>query len=132
MAREEQCKHFFGDTEKAMGFSQAVRADNVLYISGVLAVNESLEVTGPGDMAAQVKQVYATLSRILADNGATFKDVVKETVFATDLPALGGALAARQAAFDEAGAYVPASTMVQVSGLFLPDAMIEVEVIAHL
>lgn len=115
-----------------MGFSQAVRAGNVLYVSGVLAVNESLQITGPGDMAAQVKQVYANLSRILADNGASFKDVVKETVFATNLPALGGALAARQAAFDAADAYVPASTMVQVSGLFLPDAMIEVEVIAHL
>lgn len=132
MAREKDCRHFFGDTEKAIGFSQVVKAGNVLYVSGVLAVDDKLQVVGPGDMAAQVAQVYANLGRILAANGASFQDVVKETVFATDLAALGGALAPRKAAFDADGAYVPASTMVQITGLFLTGAMIEVEMIAHL
>ncbi|MBO6634328.1 RidA family protein [Parvibaculum sp.] len=132
MAREKDCRHFFGDTEKAIGFSQVVKAGNVLYVSGVLAVDENLQVVGEGDMTAQVAQVYANLGRILSANGASFQDVVKETVFATDLAALAGALAPRKAAFDADGAYVPASTMVQITGLFLPGAMIEVEMIAHL
>ncbi|MEQ8380074.1 RidA family protein [Parvibaculum sp.] len=131
MAREKDCRHFFGDTEKAIGFSQVVKAGNVLYVSGVLAVDENLQVV-EGGMEAQVAQVYANLGRILSANGASFQDVVKETVFATDLAALGGALAPRKAAFDADGAYVPASTMVQITGLFLAGAMIEVEMIAHL
>jgi len=131
MARERDCRHFFGDTEKAIGFSQVVKAGNILYVSGVLAVDENLQVV-EGGMEAQVAQVYANLGRILSANGASFQDVVKETVFATDLAALGGALAPRKAAFDADGAYVPASTMVQITGLFLPGAMIEVEMIAHL
>jgi enamine deaminase RidA (YjgF/YER057c/UK114 family) len=132
MAREKDCRHFFGDTEKAIGFSQTVRAGDTLYVSGVLAVDDKLQVVGAGDMAAQVTQVYANLGRILEANGASFVDVVKETVFATDLGALGGALAPRKAAFEAAGAYVPASTMVQITGLFLPGAMIEVELVAYL
>lgn len=132
MAREKDCRHFFGDTEKAIGFSQTVRAGDTLYVSGVLAVDDKLQVVGAGDMGAQVAQVYANLGRILEANGASFLDVVKETVFATDLGALGGALAPRKAAFEAAGAYVPASTMVQITGLFLPGAMIEVELVAYL
>lgn len=96
MAREKDCRHFFGDTEKAIGFSQVVKAGNVLYVSGVLAVDENLQVVGEGDMTAQVAQVYANLGRILSANGASFQDVVKETVFATDLAALAGALAPRR------------------------------------
>lgn len=132
MARKKDCKHFFGDVEKAMGFSQTVRAGDTLYVSGVLAVDDKPQLIGAGDMKAQVAQVYANLGRILEANGASFQDVVKETVFATDLAALGSALAPRQAAFDAAGAYMPASTMVQVTGLFLPGAMLEVELVAYL
>lgn len=131
MAREKDCRHFFGDTEKALGFSQVVKAGNILYVSGVLGVGDDLQVV-KGGMSAQVTQVYANLGRILAANGASFQDVVKETVFVTDLAALAGALDPRKAAFDADGAYVPASTMVQITALFLPGAMIEVEMIAHL
>jgi enamine deaminase RidA (YjgF/YER057c/UK114 family) len=132
VAREKDCSHFFERTEKALGFSQCVKAGNTLYFSGVLAVDEHMHLVGAGDMAAQVTQVYANLGRILAANGASFKDVVKETVFSTDLAALGSALGPRKAAYDAAGAYVPASTMLQIAGLFLPGAMLEVELVAHL
>lgn len=132
MAREEQCRHFFGDTEKGIGFSQTVKADNILYISGVLAVDDTLEIASPGNMDAQITQAYALITRILADSNASLKDVVKETVFATDLAALGGALEHRKAAYAAADAYVPGCTMVQVSGLFLPGAMVEIEMVAHL
>lgn len=132
MAREEQCRHFFGDTEKGIGFSQTVRADNILYISGVLAVDDTLEIASPDDMGAQITQAYKLITDILAESGATLKDVVKETIFATDLAALGGAFEHRKAAYAGADAYVPACTMVQVSGLFLPGAMVEIELVAHL
>jgi enamine deaminase RidA (YjgF/YER057c/UK114 family) len=130
MARAEQATHFFGDAEKAIGFSQVVKAGNTLYISGVIAVDDSVQVVGPGDMALQVKTVYETLVKILAAQGSSLKDVVKETVFATDLAALSAALPARNAVFEAEDAYFPASTMVQITGLMLPEAMIEVEMIA--
>ena len=58
--------------------------------------------------------------------------IYRRVVELADLAALAGALDPRKAAFDADGAYVPASTMVQITALFLPGAMIEVEMIAHL
>jgi enamine deaminase RidA (YjgF/YER057c/UK114 family) len=132
MARAEQASHHFEDVEQAVGFSQTIVADNVLYISGVISVDASITVIGAGDMSKQVATIYATIGQILERHGSTLQDVVKETVFTTDIEALKGALGARNAAFTGAGAYWPASTMVEVRKLFLPEAMVEVEAVAHL
>ncbi len=130
MAREEQAFHFFPDVEKSLGYSQAILAGNTLYLSGMIAVDEKLQVIGAGDMRLQAQTVYEILGRVLAHHGMSLKNVVKETVFVTDIAAMTNGRSARASAYKDAGAYPPASSMVEVKALFSPDAMIEIEMIA--
>ncbi|OKK23028.1 endoribonuclease L-PSP [Streptomyces sp. CB00455] len=97
-------------------------------VSGQCALDEKGEVVGPGDAAAQARQVFENLRRCLAAAGAGFADVVKLTYFVTDI----GHLPALRAARDEviAADRLPASTAVQVGALFRPELLLEVEAFA--
>ena len=130
MAQKEQAFHLFPDVEKSLGYSQAILAGNTLYVSGMISVDETLKVIGPKDMLKQVETVYAILERVLAHHGMSLKNVVKETVFVTDIAAMAQGRSARIAAYTNAGAHPAASTMVEVKALFSPDAMIEIDMIA--
>ena len=73
----------------------------------------------------QINRIYDQLEEILRRNDATLAHVVNEMIFVTDIAKLIEGNAARMARY---AAYAPpASTAVQVSGLFLPEAMIEVQ-----
>jgi enamine deaminase RidA (YjgF/YER057c/UK114 family) len=120
--------HLRPDGEKAFGYAQAVKAGGFLHIAGVLAVDDAFATVAPGDMAGQVRAVYATLEQVLARFGLSFADMVKETIFVTDMDdfiAANGERLARYAGFD-----LPAATAVQVSRLAFPGNMIEVEAVA--
>lgn len=122
--------HLRPEGEKGFGYAQAVRIGQVVHISGVLAVDDDFATVGAGDMAAQIRAVYATLAEVLARFGAGFADVVKETVFATDMDAFLAANSVRVAVY--AGLDLPAVTAVEVRRLAFPDNMIEVEATAAL
>jgi enamine deaminase RidA (YjgF/YER057c/UK114 family) len=113
------CRHQNEAVERSIGFCQAVRVGDVLYISGV---------TGAAPMNSAVPRVYEQLRRILEANGLTFADVVKETVYATDLDAFIKASDARKPFY---GSWLPAATWVQVQRLYLPSFVVEVELVAH-
>lgn len=115
------------DGEKQMGFCQAVRHGNLIYISGTVSWDDSFQPLHVGDMAGQLAQIYATLDRILKQHGLGFDSVVKETGFTTDIEATFAALEARGKYF--AGGLFPASTWVEVSQLAHPDLLAEVEMI---
>ncbi len=102
------------------GYAQAVLVDNVLYISGTVA---------SGDMAAQLKGAYAGIERTLKAYGATFQNVVKENLYTTDIEAVKSNNEVRKAFYKKD---YPAATWVQITRLFMPQALVEVEVIAHL
>ncbi len=104
--------------EKDVGYCTAVRIGNTLYISGAAA---------PGPMPDAIKRVYGSLTRTLAAHGLNLGHVVKETVYATDLDALIKHQAVRKALYADS---FPASTWVQVSRLYEPSLVLEVEVIA--
>src|SRR5688572_26294870 len=72
------CFHREVGIEKDIGFCRAVRSGNTLYVSGV---------TGAGNMDSAVRSAYDQLRQILEANGLSPSNVVKETVFATDLDA---------------------------------------------
>ena len=113
------CRHQNEAVERSIGFCQAVRVGDVLYVSGV---------TGAAPMDAAVPRVYEQLGRILEANGLTFADVVKETVYATDLDAFIKLRDARKPFY---GSWLPAATWVQVQRLYLPSLVVEVELVAH-
>jgi reactive intermediate/imine deaminase len=113
----------------AGGYSHAVRVHvgeaTLLFVSGQLPLDASGVLVGEGDMAAQARQVFENLRTILEANGATFADVVKMGTSVTDL---GDLAAIREIRREYLGSDPPASTLVQVRALVLPDAMIEVDV----
>ncbi|HUR65101.1 MAG TPA: RidA family protein [Chitinophagaceae bacterium] len=106
--------------DTSAGYVQVVKVDNVLYISGAVA----REVTPEG-----ITRVYQALERSLKSFGATFQNVVKENLYTTDIEAMKTNNAARKAFYK--GDF-PAATWVQVSRLFMQEAKLEVELIAHL
>jgi enamine deaminase RidA (YjgF/YER057c/UK114 family) len=106
--------------DTSAGYVQVVRVDNVLYISGAV----STEISHIG-----ITQLYKGLERSLKSYGATFQNVVKENLYTTDIEAMKQFNTARKAFYN--GDF-PAATWVQVSRLYMSDAKLEVELIAHL
>ena len=71
---------------KAIGpYSQAIRAGNVIYTSGQIALDPATGALVEGDFAAQVHRVFENMKAVLAAGGATFSNVAKATVYLTDL-----------------------------------------------
>jgi len=113
------CRHGNEVSEKAIGYCRAVRVGDVLYVSGV---------TAPAPMDAAVPRAYGALKSILEANGLGFENVVKETVYTTDMDAFLQANEARKSFY---GPNLPAATWVQVQRLLRPASVLEVELIAH-
>jgi 2-iminobutanoate/2-iminopropanoate deaminase len=108
-------------------YTDAVRAGELLFVSGCVAIDEQGQVVGEGDVVAQARQVFANMGLVLAAGGATFADVVKVTTFLVDISDRARINPVRQEFFGEAR---PASTLVEVSALVLPEFLIEVEAVA--
>jgi enamine deaminase RidA (YjgF/YER057c/UK114 family) len=108
------------------GYSQVVAGGGrLVVVSGQVAQDEHGELVGPGDPAAQARQVFENLRRCLREAGAGFDDVVKLGFFVLDIAYLPALRAARDAVIDTARP--PASTAVQVAGLAAPGCLVEVE-----
>ena len=71
-------------------YSQAVEANGTLYISGQLPINPAVGKIEATDITAQTEQVFANINAILTEAGYTFADVVKSTVFLSDIANFGG------------------------------------------
>jgi len=115
----------------ANGYSHAVAfTGRLVVISGQVPAGPDGQVVGAGDPAAQVRQVFSNLATALAAAGATLAQVVKITVFLTDLADLGMFRQVRDGFL--ADGPPPASTLVQVAGLVHPDFRVEIEALAVL
>ena len=106
--------------DTSAGYVQVVKVENVLYISGAVA----RDVTPDG-----ITRLYQSLERSLKSFGATFQNVVKENLYTTDMEAMKRYNDARKVFYK--GDF-PAATWMGVSRLFMGDAKLEVELIAHL
>jgi 2-iminobutanoate/2-iminopropanoate deaminase len=116
-----------GLPEPISHYTDAVRADELLFVSGIVAVDARGELVGGSDVVAQAEQVFALLGRVLAAAGAGPADVVKVTVYLLDVDDRPRINPVRQRFF---GAARPASTLVEVSGLAVAGARLEVEAVA--
>ncbi len=113
----------------ARGYSHVTAGSGrLIAVSGQLPVTDSGEVIGDGDGLAQARQVFANLARALHSAGADFGDVLRLTVYLTDLGDLGSVRTAREEHLGD-GPY-PASTLVQVAGLAVAGARIEIDALA--
>lgn len=114
------------------GYTHVVetRGSRTVYISGQIAVDAEGRIVGVDDMGAQAEQVFRNLQSALAAVGATFDDVVKFTYFLTDISLIQAVRNVRDRYVNTA--QYPASTAVEVSRLFRPELLIEVEAVAVL
>jgi 3-hydroxyisobutyrate dehydrogenase-like beta-hydroxyacid dehydrogenase/enamine deaminase RidA (YjgF/YER057c/UK114 family) len=129
--RNEHVQKINPSTVPAPGgaYSHAVRAGDFLFVSGQAALDDGGNVVGEGDIDVQSEFVFDCLERILADQGATFDDVVSIRTYLTDmtmLPRYGGVRRRRITGKP------PSSTTVEVPKLFRPGLLIEVDVVAAL
>ena len=108
-------------------YTDAVRAGDLLFVSGFVPVDGEGRLVGGDDVVAQARQVFVNLGAVLAAAGATFADVVKVTVYLTDIADRVRINPVRQELFGEAR---PASTLVEVSALAVPGAKLEIEAVA--
>ncbi len=113
--------HWGRQQDTAAGYTQAILSNNVLYISGTVGRGQT--------MAEQLKSIYEGIERTLNHYGAGFQHVVKENLYTTDIEATKAANGVRKPFYK--GDF-PAATWVQISRLYMPAALVEVEVIAHL
>ena len=130
MAKNSQVQFLMEPIERQLGFAALVQQGNTLWLSGLISVDEKLQVVGKGNMAAQITQIYNLMETVLAMGGATLANVVNEVMYTTDLQALVAVAQARTARYAKYAP--PANTAVQVSALFLPDAMLEIQATAVL
>src|SRR5215510_6691107 len=106
--------------DTSAGYVQVLKVDNVLYISGAVA----REVNPEG-----ITRVYQALERSLKSFGAGFQNVVKENLYTTDIESMKKYNDSRKAFYK--GDF-PAATWTQITRLFMAEAKLEVELIAHL
>jgi reactive intermediate/imine deaminase len=116
-----------GLAEPISHFTDAVRAGNLLFVSGIVPVDGAGQLVGGDDVVAQTRQVLENMRAVLRAGGCGFEDVVKVTVFLTDVDDRPLINPLRQELFGETR---PASTLVEVSRLAVPGAKVEIECIA--
>jgi reactive intermediate/imine deaminase len=110
-------------------YSNAMIAGNTLYVSGLLSTDASGALVGAGDVGEQSQRVFENLGLMLSSAGCSPADVVKATIYMRDI---GERLKMNAARKDFFGEHMPAGTLIEVSGLALPEFLIEVDAIAIL
>ena len=110
-------------------YADAVRAGDLLFVSGCVPVDAEGNLVGGNDVVAQAERVFENIREVLASAGAGPEDVVKVTVFLTDVDDRPKINPVRQRFFGDTR---PASTLVEISRLAIPGAKIEVEAVAIL
>ena len=108
--------------------SQGIRVGDFLFVSGQAGYDDAGQIV-KGGFRAQGEQAFSNLERVLKAGGADFKSVAKVTIFVTDMGNFKEVVELRRKYFSEP---YPADSIVEVSGLYTPEAMIEIEAIAVL
>lgn len=108
-------------------YTDGVRFGDLLFVSGCLGADPELGIVGGDDVVAQARQALVNVGKILSAAGASFSDVCKVTVYLTDIDDREKINPVRKEFFGDAR---PASTLVEVSKLAVPEAKVEIEAIA--
>lgn len=113
--------------EDIVGYSRAVRIDNVIEVTGTVAVDNNNNLVGGDDAYAQTKFIIQKIETVLQRAGASLKDVVRTRMFVTDISRWEEYGKAHGEFFK---AIKPCTTMVEISRLISPEYLIEIEATA--
>jgi reactive intermediate/imine deaminase len=110
-------------------FTNGVVAGGFLYVAGQLSLDVNGDFVGVGDVVRQTEQVLDNVGAVLRAVDATFDDVVRVGVYLRNMADRPAVNAVRVRYFGDSK---PVATLVEVSALALPDALVEIEAIALL
>ena len=116
-----------GLPEPLSHYTDAVRWGDLVFVSGCVAITADGQVGSPGDVTGQAELAHEHLGRALRAAGTDFEHVLKVTVFLTRIEDRAAVNEVRRKFFGDAR---PASTLVQVSALVLPELLVEIEAVA--
>jgi reactive intermediate/imine deaminase len=108
-------------------YTQVVRHNSFLFLSGQVSVDAEGNLVGEGDMRAQLRQVLQNMKTALASQGADLGSIVKMTIYTTDMDAY---LATGDINREYWPAGAPANTLVQIERLARPDFLVEIDATA--
>jgi enamine deaminase RidA (YjgF/YER057c/UK114 family) len=114
--------------ENIVGYSRAVRVGNHIHVAGTTAVDEKGQVVGKGDPGTQTRRILEIIGKALEEAGASLKDVVRTTIYVTDIAQWEAVGKAHGEVFSRVK---PATTMVEVSRLVSDDMMVEIAAEAY-
>lgn len=107
--------------------SQAIKAGGLVYVSGQAGVSDDGKIVGNGDFDKQADQAFRNLERALTAGGSSLAKVIEVTIFLTSMSNFSKIVELRRKWFT---APYPADTIVEVSALYSPEAMVEIEAVA--
>jgi reactive intermediate/imine deaminase len=116
-----------GMAEPLSHYTDAVKAGGLLFVSGIVPLDVEGKLVGDGDVAEQARQVFLNMQLCLQAAGCGFDDVVKVVHYLLDVDDRPKINPVRMEFFGEAR---PASTLVEVSALAVPGALLEIEAVA--
>lgn len=114
--------------EPIVGYSRAVKAGNLIEVSGTTAVLDGV-VQCKGDLYGQTLRCLEIIEQALISTGSSMSDVIRTRIYVTDISRWEEAAKAHAQYFKDVR---PATTMVEVSKLIDPDMLVEVEATAIL
>jgi len=113
--------------EDIIGYSRAVKINNVIEVTGTVAIDDEGKTVGINDAYLQTKHIIQKIEKILQQAGATLNDVVRTRMFVTDITRWEEYGKAHGEAF---GKIKPCTTMVGVAALIEPGYLIEIDATA--
>jgi 2-iminobutanoate/2-iminopropanoate deaminase len=115
------------DPYEPFRLAQGYRVGDLLFVSGQAAIDEHAQLVGVGDFDAQAEQTFTNLRQVLEAGGSSLANVVKVTIFLTDMGNFPRIVELRGKWFTPP---YPADTIVEVSSLAFPELEIEIEAVA--
>ena len=129
MTIEKETKNFGMPWEETYGYSQAVKVNDTIYLSGQVSHDDDGKIVGRDNMEVQMSQAYENIKKLLKRYGATIDNIVDEILFVTDMEsAFKAAVNIRKKVFS--GNPIVASTIVQIERLAFPELLIEIRCVA--
>lgn len=113
--------------EDIVGYSRAVKINNVIEVTGTVAIDDEGKTVGINDAYLQTKHIIQKIEKILQQAGATLKDVVRTRMFVTDISQWEEYGKAHGEFFSE---IKPCTSMIEVKGLIDKEYLIEIEATA--